>query len=307
MTHLDEISFMPAFDLKLANVYLGLGPHSSMFPCPWCEVPKADFSNPPKPIPLRTVGDIRRNAAAYKTAIQNHTGKKKLSASAGPFKSYVEEPLMRKLPDETLVLDILPVMELHLLLGVVNRIYDHLDTILCASENCLLRAKDWSDKLSIRRPPMHSGEWDGNQCKHLLNNLPTLEDLLADDGNAEADVHKVVNAFRDFNEVRRTCFGRTQQSNFKDAINSFEHSYKELNIPMTSKVHAVTDHIVQFLDAHGEGKYGLGLWSEQASETVHSDFQKLWQGGGYKRDLKHPEYATKLLAYTVTYCSRHNI
>ena len=32
--------------------------------------------------------------------------------------------------DETLVIDFIPPMELHLMLGIVNRLYDHLDKAL---------------------------------------------------------------------------------------------------------------------------------------------------------------------------------
>ena len=62
-------------------------------------------------------------------------------------------------------------------------------------------------------------------------------------------------------------------------------------------------HIVQFLDMHSHFKKGLGWWSEQASESVHADFEKLWLR--YKRNMNHPEYRRQLFKCCVTYNARH--
>ena len=61
--------------------------------------------------------------------------------------------------------------------------------------------------------------------------------------------------------------------------------------------------IPQFL-ADKEGK-GLGVWSEQASESVHHDFSSLWAAGSYKRALCHKDYESQLYKCVVTYNSRH--
>ena len=203
-------------------------------------------------------------------------------------------------------MDFLPVMELHLLLGVTNRLYDHLDTVLVESGSSL-RAKDWAFALSLKRPEMHSGEFNGDQCRKLLRNIDKLEDLLNADDTAVPEQQKAFSPLRDFERVRQGCFGNELHYDYKQSINSFETSYLSLGIPVTSKVHAVFDHISQFMDnqANSEEQLGLGYRSEQASEAVHTYFQNNCRTWAYKRELNHPECPQKLLKCTVTYCSRH--
>ncbi|KAK6188168.1 hypothetical protein SNE40_004411 [Patella caerulea] len=293
---IDRVDFLAAFDMKLANVFFGLGPHSSACPCPWCELPKNQFSNPDRVIVLRTLGGIRKNAAEYEAAVQKHERAKPLSAPA--FKSCTHQPLTKNLPDETLIIDILPDMELQIFLGITNRLYDLL------LRGFSVKANSWSEHLAIRRPPMHGGEFNGQQCKRLLENIPVLEELLENAGESGL---RIVNAFSTFNDVRHSCFGMTVQGDYKDSIDKFEIAYRELGLQFTSKCHAVVDHISQFLERQGDMfdcENGLGFWSEQASESVHSDFKSL-SDNGYKRDLNHSAYAVNLLRCTTTYNSRH--
>ena len=72
---------------------------------------------------------------------------------------------------------------------------------------------------------------------------------------------------------------------------------------ITPKVHGVLFHVPEFLDKNPG--HGLGLWSEQASESVHYDFGDLWVNGSYKRSLTHADYTSQLLKCVVTYNSRH--
>ncbi|KAK6168741.1 hypothetical protein SNE40_019926 [Patella caerulea] len=296
---LDRVEFMSAFDLKLANVYLGIGTHSSTYPCPWCETAKKDFSNPNRQIKLRTLGMIRENAAKFQDEKKRHRSK---NLSAAAYKSCIHEPLAKNLPDDTLVIDLLPVMELHLLLGITNRLYNHADTILSAVEGTTYSAKDWSDQLGIRRPPLHSGEVNGNQCKRLLDNISILKTLL-EDANTGAPGQKVFNTFEKFNLLRKACFGMICDENYQQAIVDFQLAYSELHISVTSKCHAAFDHIHEFLERQRRPQEdpirGLGFWSEQASEAVHSDFSALWHQH-YKRDRSHANYGKFLLKAVVT-------
>ena len=64
-----------------------------------------------------------------------------------------------------------------------------------------------------------------------------------------------------------------------------------LGISVTPKVHTVFYHIEEFCSLT---KMGLGPWSEQASESVHKEFNKCW--GRYKvKNTDHPLYGEKLL------------
>jgi hypothetical protein len=51
-------------------------------------------------------------------------------------------------------------------------------------------------------------------------------------------------------------------------------------------------------------KFGLGPWSEQASESVHHDFQLVWEN--YKvKNIHHIDYGSKLYQALCVYNSRH--
>ena len=101
-------------------------------------------------------------------------------SSAASYKNCVAAPLIA-LEDAILVLDFIPPMELHLMLGIVNRLYDHLDKALETSGSSV-RAKDWSDQLSINRRHYHGGQFVGNHCSRLLSEVGKLEKLLIDSG-----------------------------------------------------------------------------------------------------------------------------
>ena len=123
---LDNIRFINALDMKLALISCGLS--GARYPCVWCDLNKKKFrdDNRRELRELRTVGAMRSYAKEYQEAVKIHKGSGKLSAA--PYKSCQYEPLVA-LDDSTLIIDVLPPMELHLLLGIVNKLYNHLDEV----------------------------------------------------------------------------------------------------------------------------------------------------------------------------------
>ena len=49
---------------------------------------------------------------------------------------------------------------------------------------------------------------------------------------------------------------------------------------------------------------GLSPWSEQTAESLHQDFNTVWNNYNV-RDTSHPEYAERLLQAIITYNSQH--
>jgi hypothetical protein len=96
------------------------------------------------------------------------------------------------------------------------------------------------------------------------------------------------------------CYGATLDPGYKAAITVFKQRYSELNTSITPKVHAVIHHIIQFCEPRG---MGLGQWSEQASEAVHSDFNATWLK--YKVPEHHPHYGNQLLHSVREYNAHH--
>ena len=302
LTGLQNFNFANAFDMKLANTFLGLSTAASSHPCPWCEQGKKDFANKDTFLTggkLRTLSSIRENSLKYQTAAEKHKGKQKLSSAA--FFNCEQKPLC-DLDGTTLVLDVLPPMELHLLLGVVNGLYDHLNDKLL-EKNCSISAKNWSEPLGLKRSEHHGGQFNGNDCVTLLTHTQSLEKLL---GSVKATFARpIVNVLQAFNEVKNACFGNTLKANYKLAIKNFAYAYMLLGIRVTPKVHSIFVHVPQFLEKHQSSGKGLGYWSEQASEAVHKDFENIWSGSSYKRAMSHKDYPQQLLKCVVTYNSRH--
>ena len=245
---LESVAFTLPVDMKLGNVFLGLGSVASTYPSPWCETSENNFGNQAISGKLRTLAMIRFNSINFQKALSIRLKKSKLSAAI--YKSCVNPPLLN-LPDETKVLDTLPIMDLHLVLGITNMLFDHLINIVNQSNSCPLKATDWSNKLSINRPPMHLGEFNGNQCRHLLNNLYLLEELL-ESAKIGFEGGKLIAAFKTFNAVRQACFGNVLNSSYRDSLFSIERVYKVLGISITPKVHAIIKHVPGFIDNQAE-------------------------------------------------------
>ena len=308
----ENANFRYAFDMKVSNCFFGMGPCSSKYGCPWCQMMRALWANDPLLAGgiLRTLGLIRKYAPLYQAAAANHKGTRKLT----PIDYYSCENLpLCDAPDSTYILELLPCMELHLMIGVVNKLYDNLNDIL--EKKSSINATNWSLPLGLKRPRQHDGEFNGNQCQTLLNNIDKLIELLKE-ARALTVCEPLLETMAAFKEVKKACFGMELHANYKVCIKRFADAYLQLmehsksmdiKLTVTNKIHAVFVHVAQFLDLQGAKglPYGLGYFSEQSSESVHKDFEMLWTNGSYKRELTHADYASQLKKCVVTYNSRH--
>ena len=111
---LNSLKFFLCCDLKVANLVLGLQSHASMFPCHFCES-KNKLEGDGKQWTLgkeRSLGSIQSNAISWSNA-----GSVKKNASS--FFNCIKVPLFDG-PSSTLVHDLIPPPELHLLIGNIN-------------------------------------------------------------------------------------------------------------------------------------------------------------------------------------------
>ena len=99
-----------------------------------------------------------------------------------------------------------------------------------------------------------------------MKSLNVLEEFLKNEEEVES-IRDVVSALNSFNEVRKACFGQTLDPDYKCFISRFADAYIKLEVDITPNVHGVLVHVPEFLDKNPG--HGLGLWSEQASESVH--------------------------------------
>ena len=129
----------------------------------------------------------------------------------------------------------------------------------------------------------------------LMKNISVLEEFAPSKANAFIETMKA------FNEVVKSCYGTDLLPNYQQKIQNFRICYRRLKINVTPKVHAVFFHVEDFCEMVG---MGLGPWSEQAAESLHTDFDKMWTR--YKvRDTDHEKYGERLLEAVVAYNSQH--
>ena len=250
--------------MKLANIICGLQAHSSAHPCSWCDILSKDLA---KCGSLRTFGLIR---------IATDANIKKVSL----FRNSVNEPIINA-SVASFVLDVLPPMELHLLLGVVNH-------LLQSPSKIWTHAPEWLALLHIQQQPFLGGQLAGNERRKLLKNADVLE-RLAQQHSFFPSV-PFIDTLRKFNGVVHACFSNTLYYSYAEKIEQFRVSYLQLQgTTITPEVHAVIHHVPQFIQRHNSS---LGIYSEQATEALHYLFRNNWQR--YKRPSNHPEYEDRL-------------
>jgi hypothetical protein len=118
----------------VTNIIVGIQSASATFPCPWCEG-KAPWIEPAQ---LRTIARIKQLASEYEKA-------GKSNKEANKFFNCVNPPLLNG-DDNATILSLVPPPELHLLLGITNTIFTHLNKQW--EEN---RAFIWAEQQNIVR------------------------------------------------------------------------------------------------------------------------------------------------------------
>jgi len=288
---IDEIDFryVCAVDLKMANILCGIQSHSCTCPCVYCGCPKSEFSDQQKSksYAMRTIGEVKELSREFENKRRQYNKK----ASAKDFKSCVNRPIIHG-EDTTMMIQLIPPPELHLLLRVVNKIFKELQ------KSYPRYAENWLQKMGLQQPKLHGGEFTGNMCRRLLKNTKLLAEL-ANDSSVESEIAKFVSVFSDFSKVVEATFGRILQPDFESHVRCFQESYSKLRITVTTAVHIVCVHLPQFCKLEHSS---LSKFSEQASESVHHDFKSMWSMSGTRQKNGIEE---KLLNCVVRYNSRH--
>lgn len=87
---------------------------------------------------------------------------------------------------------------------------------------------------------------------------------------------------------------------YKEKLDNFKLSFNKLGIKPTPKIHTVFFHVKEFCQRTNKG---LGFYSEQASESVHSDFTIVWNR--FKVHENNHNFSKKLLEAVTFYNSSH--
>ena len=278
-------------DLKMGSVLTGKSLGQPTYGCIYCNMPKPFLSDSYE---LLSLGDLVKLHESYVSAGSN----KKNQAR---YQNFVNMNLLAGDP-ETLVMDCLNIPELHLLIGVVDQHLKGLEKVFGVEW-----LDDYLKRVNILRKSYQGGHaLEGNQSSMFLKKLPVLtEEIMNQPDTLKIEGLALIESLRCFEKVQQCCFGNElNKDSYEDAIEKFSAAYRALEgIAITPKVHIVEKHVVDFLKRKQE-QHGLGWWSEQAFEAMHSDMKKDWERVKIN-DPDHPDFAQRLLDFVIRYNARH--
>ena len=218
------------------------------------------------------------------------------------YENVVNPPLLQCQPDE-LVLDLLPVPQLHLLLGIVDKLLKLLEDSLFPGDKAtgLAFVNAFLKNVNIQRKAyqgQHSLE--GNQSRALLQKVDQLHTEMEQQGVLATGL-PFLHAMKAFSQVVDSCFSVQLQPAYLDSIATFKSAFSELpNSNPTVKLHILFQHVAEFLSrANSAGtQLGLGYWSEQCFEAMHHNARLSWDR--VKVASSHPQFGEKLKSFIVS-------
>ena len=213
--------------------------------------------------------------------------------------STVNPPLFEE-DDDLLVISKCPTPELHMLQGALNHIFWQGLVPLMGRDQALA----WPLKLKVI-PKNYQGEiFEGNACRVMVRSADKIlePDVLKD--TSPIDVMPFVAALKGLDLVVGDCFSTKKVSpDTSKHIEELRKLFDGTGLSETLKIHTILEHIEDCLDALEED-WGLGLWSEQAGESIHREFLKYWLR--YKINIiSDSTYGERLLKAVVEFSSRH--
>lgn len=264
-------------DLKLYSPIIGIQGYSASYPCPYCHIDKDHLHLVGTP---RTFGDCRQLNSEWVQAGE------KLS-KCKDFKNCRHRPLLDSIPDAKRVIEKNPPPQLHLMSGNTNTINKGLEA---EGPRYAELAKEWAKRIGISREGYHGGDFAGNACRKMLRpeSLQVLSDLAPNDSKVRA----YIEAFQALDLVVKECFGfyYNPQTDHTALVAKYREKYGLLGLRITPKVHIVAFHVLHFMQTVGDS---LGVYSEQAGETIHSKWVKTWSKFQVTA-MDNPSYCDKL-------------
>ena len=271
LTKLEEIEYKLANDLKVGNLCTGIMASNSMCPCIYCNQLRKNFHEKGKD---RTIGDILDKFDEFEL-----NGGVNPSDAKAMFDSVCREPILPGSCRTDKILHLIPPPELHLMEGVTNH-------VLTKIREELPEFKEFLHSLNLDREKYEKYtskcNFEGNDCKKILNHI---DDFIGFTGRLnQVTVQPHLNFLRSFSKVVSSCFGFHLEPDYEDKINLAKEAFDSLveataglmparrQVRYFYKFHVVAFHVKEFVDEFGF----LGPYSEQAGETVHSWWTKLW-------------------------------
>ena len=245
-----SFNFSMSQDIKVILDLLGKQPASSKHPCPYCDASN-DFN---------CDGDVN----LYTLDILNEWHNKFLASGlpkekAMHFSNVLNRPIL--VGDGNVpIWQIINIPELHILLGITMKLILALEKII--EKDGMITFSRFLAENNIKRI-CYQGQQrlDGNQCRSFINKAELLTDFFQPI-KCTADPEPYIRLVIKFRDVVDSCFGKELKSNFKEKIELFCKTYRDLSLKPNVKFHILEIHIVEFL-AFKQNLFGLGHWTEQ--------------------------------------------
>ena len=275
---LQNVKCSAAFDLKCANAVFGILSHAGKKACIWCEGDSSEVCGK-----LRTLGNLDYWYQRYN--VENNSRKSKMNHFMN-----VIYPRILYLDDDpdTLIQHLVPPPELHILIGMVT-------TLGCLLMNLWPEFDNFLKTRGVLQRGYQARGWDGNNSNQILKCLDELEKVVLSEVPRRVPI---VQCIKDFKAVKDSCFGRTLEPGYQQAIIKFKNSFlstqevadilgKKLSVSW--KVHILLCHVQPFVQYHN---CGLSKFAEQCGESIHSKFKPTWNR--FKRQEENKDHGGKI-------------
>lgn len=299
---INNISFKFVSDFKILLIVNGQQTATSTCPCPYCFDTLdnlRNYQNDKYPVNdsidvsdgLKTYGDIKKDFELFCSMGKN----KKLAKLCH---STINLPLFHE-DDSTCILEKCIIPELHILQGFVNHLFWSGIVRSIGREKAIM----WPKKLKLISKNYHGDIFEGNACRKMLKFADTLLDSEIFNDTELLQLTPFVNAFRIMNKVVECCFSvRSVASDVGVHIKNLKKAIEATEVSQTLKLHVILKHTEQCL--HYLKNKGLGIWSEQAGESIHREFLNYWKK--YKINIMDdPTYSIRLKKAVVEFSSSH--
>ena len=267
LVQIENVPYWLAADFKVDNYAVGIQACSSTFACPFCNSSIHEFDTEGTP---RTIRRIREMHDAWVSPLGGKGNPNNLHKYEG-CEHYPALP-GRGLDEE--ILDIIAPGELHLVLGIVNKVLTEIRVVWKA------RLDAWFESLSLDKAgyQFETTDFNGSNCLKVLDNVDSLiQDTQRGEGIFWIQPH--LRSLQKLRKVVYSCFGfvldpdyRAHIGEFKDAWQALVEEYPDM-FKFHYKVHILCCHVAEFANRRGP----LGPYSEQAGESLHGRWGSHWK------------------------------
>eukprot|EP00733_Pompholyxophrys_punicea_P001245 Pompholyxophrys_punicea_v1_NODE_575_length_1667_cov_11.192808.p1 type:complete len:320 gc:universal NODE_575_length_1667_cov_11.192808:138-1097(+) len=232
-------------DCKVNNMLCGL--MLGKYPCIYCKWDRADGFMKTSRASARSWDDYVKGYERLMTEFHGDSQKYAVrcdGVEAMPAIKF-EDPLDKFAPPE-----------LHIMLGVVGKIYKDMKAKMTAAQ--IKHMEDSLKAHGILQKPYFGGTFEGNQTRTILKLVGEGVDF----GMNVPRTRQLFLALQSFNNVVVACFGLQRERNYQEKIVLFEQAYLDAKLSVTLKVHILVEHVPRFLETKAPtGQEGLALHS----------------------------------------------